>query len=155
MGNALWERRAGQVDGALQFDGVSTYVSTPFILNPIEVPFSVFAWIKGGEPGQSIISQNDGADWLAADTSEGQLSTRLSPPSAGRFPVPTPPLISDIVITDGNWHRVGLVWDELDRILYVDDVEVAREVVGYPESSDGDLYLGTGSNGETGTFWSD
>ncbi len=35
------------------------------------------------------------------------------------------PLQSQTVITDGGWHRVGQVWDGTNRILYVDDIEVA------------------------------
>ena len=67
----------------------------------------------------------------------------------------TPPLVSETVVTDGNWHRVGLVWDGPNRILYVDDLEVARDVLGaYPESCDGGLYLGTSPYRDAGTFWS-
>jgi hypothetical protein len=28
-------------------------------------------------------------------------------------------LLSETMITDGNWHRVGLVWDGIYRVLYV------------------------------------
>ena len=151
VGEALWERRAGHIDGALLLEGVGSYVSTPFILDSTEPPFSVFAWIKGGEPGQCIVSQSGGADWLASDAVTGHLSTSLSPPT-GRLPIPS--LISDIVITDGNWHRVGLVWDGVNRILYVDNIEVAQETVGHPALTGGDLYIGAGSDLGPGTFWS-
>jgi len=150
-GNPAWQLDGGMIGGALLFNGVEDYVDTPFVLNPAESTFSVFAWVKGGVPGQAILSQDEGANWLAVDPLAGQLSTSLSPP-LGRFP--TPPLVSDIVITDGNWHRVGLVWDGSDRILYVDNVEVAREVVGHLESASGGLYIGVGGNLEPDSCWS-
>ena len=151
VGDALWQSDGGHINGAIQLDGLNDYVDTPFVLNPKEGVFSVFAWIKGGAPGQAIISQADGQDWLVADSSAGQLSTRLSPPP-GRSPFP--PLISDIVITDGTWHRVGLVWDESDRVLYVDNVEVARDTVTPLDSASGNLFIGANSNLDAGSFWS-
>ncbi len=151
MGEALWQPESGYVDGALQFDGLINHVTTPFVLDAGRRVFSVFAWIKGGEPGQCIISQQGGSGWLAADLSEGQLFTSLSAPS-GRSPIP--PLISDVVITDGVWHRVGFVWDGIDRILYVDSIEVARDAQGHLEGSPGRLNLGVGAGFEAGSFWS-
>lgn len=35
------------------------------------------------------------------------------------------PLQSQTVITDGDWHRVDQVWDGTNRILHVDDIELA------------------------------
>ena len=64
------------------------------------------------------------------------------------------PLISAALITDGNWHRVGLVWDGLNRILYVDDVVVAEDTLPNLASADGSLVIGTSSGLEQGTFWS-
>jgi hypothetical protein len=43
------------VDGALECDGIDDYISTDFVLDPEDGSFSVFAWIKGGVPGQVII----------------------------------------------------------------------------------------------------
>lgn len=36
-------------------------------------------------------------------------------------------LSSQVVVTLGNWHRIGFVWDGPNRRLYVDDVEVAKD----------------------------
>jgi hypothetical protein len=55
---------------------------------------------------------------------------------------------------DGAWHRVGLTWDGSNRILYVDDVEVARDTQTSPPSSTGRLYIGAGSTLTAGSFWS-
>ncbi len=151
-GEPLWQSSAGQIDGALQFDGIDDYVSTPFILDPADAVFSVFAWVKGTTPGQVIISQTGGANWLLADPSEGKLQTSLSRPAGGRF-VPQP-LISEFIITDGNWHRVGLTWDGSNRILYVDDVEVATDTQGSLAGSNSGLHIGAGSTLDPASFFS-
>jgi hypothetical protein len=150
-GNPVWEPTAGKVRGALELDGADDYVSTPFILDPAAGAFSVFVWIKGGAPGQAIISQASGVNWLAAGTSQGKLMTELM--AAGRFGTP---LFSEAVIIDGEWHRVGLTWDGSTRTLFVDNVEVAKGTQGTLASSQGGLYLGAGSagRGEPGSFWS-
>ena len=31
------------------------------------------------------------------------------------------PFFPGVVITDGQWHRVGFVWDGITRALYVDE----------------------------------
>jgi len=137
-GDPLWQPLAGRIDGALALDGEDDYLRTPFILNPASRTFCVFAWIKGGAPGQTIISQKDvggdqGNTWLMADASYGRLMTRLMHP-------PFSPLISQSVITDNQWHHVGLMYDfiALHRYLYVDGIEVAK---------DGDFVGGKGSEG--------
>jgi hypothetical protein len=155
-GNPTWQPNSGQVDGALKFDGIDDYVSTDFVLNPSDSPFSVFAWIKDGASGQVILSQEGGVNWLMADSVDGTLRTDLKEAaSAGRDPKPPgPPLISPIVVTDGDWHRVGFVRDGINRILYVDDIEVARDTAVNLEAAVGGLYIGAGSGLEPGTFWS-
>jgi Tol biopolymer transport system component len=148
-GVPTWQPTGGIVDGALEFDGIDDYVSTPLVLNPADGEFSVFAWIKGGAPGQVVISQVDGANWLLADSSAGNLMTELK--GSGRSDRTS---ISQIVITDGNWYRVGLVWDGTYRTLYVDDVAVAEDAQTNLLSSENGLYIGTGKTMEPGSFWS-
>jgi L-ascorbate metabolism protein UlaG (beta-lactamase superfamily) len=156
-GGPAWLPADGKVAGALQLDGVDDYVSTPFVSNPANGTFSVFAWVRGGAPGQVIISQADGAGagevWLGADAPAGGLMSGLVPPPAGR--TATPALKSDFVITDGQWHHVGFVWDGSRRHLYADGVEVAEDTaaVAPPKSSDGGLYFGAGGTLDAGTFW--
>jgi len=154
FGDAVWQPDGGQVNGALAFDGTDDYVSTPFVLNPADGPFSVFAWIKGGAPGQVVISQISGANWLLADPSEGKLRTSLLRPVGGR--TAPQPLISEFIITDGAWHRVGFVWDGSYRTLYVDGTEVAKdtEPQGYLVPSDGGLYFGAASTLDAASFFS-
>jgi len=106
-----------------------------------------------------IISQEKGVNWLMVDTTDGALRTDLSTPEmtsrGGTIPA-GPPLICSTVITDGDWHRVGFVWDDSYRTLYVDDMEVARDkdVHGTLKGSTGGLYIGAGKNLEVGSFWS-
>ncbi len=159
-GGPLWQPAGGKLGGALEFDGVDDYVSTPFVLNPQDGAFSVFVWINTDTEGQVIISQSDGsvgpgATWLGTDISTGQLITDLMSPQ--------PSLRSESVITDGQWHHIALVWDGAFRYLYVDGIQAAKDTVvleGIP--SDGGLYFGAGKNLDAGlpqggipaNFWS-
>jgi len=152
MGSPTWQPDAGMIAGALQFDGVDDFVVTNPVAHLGEGPFSVLAWVKGGAPGQVIISQTAGANWLLADKSAGKLMTSLTRPPGGRDT--PPPLVSGFVITDGDWHRVGLVWDGANRVLYVDDTEVAKDTQNSLASSSGGLYFGAGKGLEPGGFWS-
>jgi hypothetical protein len=158
-GEPIWQPADGKMDGALQFDGINDYVSTDFTLNPVNGPFSVFAWIKGGASGQVIVSQKDatagrstipGSTWLGTDPLNGKLITTL-------MELPHGPLESEFVVTDGQWHHVGLVYDldELRRHLYADGIKVAgdTDMVG-PVASDGGLYFGAGKNLDVGSFFS-
>ena len=149
LGNPLWQPTGGKLDGALQLDGVGDCVTTEFVRDPSEGPFSVFAWVKGGAPGQVIVSQEKGANWLTADTSDGVLATEFK--SSGRT---AKALKSAVSITDGAWHRIGLVWDGSNRILYVDDIEVASDAQAGLAGTYKGLYFGAGSTLAPGSFWS-
>jgi len=154
-GDPLWQPLAGRIDGALALDGEDDYLRIPFILNPASGSFCVFAWIKGGAPGQMILSQRDvggdqGNTWLLADASYGRLMTRLMHP-------PFSPLMSQSVITDNQWHHVGLMYDfiALHRYLYVDGIEVAKDddFVG-GVGSEGDLIMGADKTLNAASFFS-
>jgi hypothetical protein len=155
-GSPLWQPVGGMLAGALEFDGNDDYVGTDFVLSPTHDEFSVLAWMKGGAPGQVIISQEGGMNWLMADTTDGALRTDLrTPQTTGRNPDPPgPPLICSTVVTDGDWHRVGFVRDGINRILYVDDVEVARDTAETLEFAYTGLYIGAASTLAPGTFFS-
>ncbi|MHC4440435.1 MAG: Kelch repeat-containing protein [Planctomycetota bacterium] len=147
-----WQPNGGILDGALELDGIEDCISTDFILNPADGPFSVFAWVKDGAPGQVVFSQLNGANWLGTDPDLGCLMTELMAPAVGRF---TPqPLISEYVITDGQWHRIGLVWDGSNRTLYVDSVIVAEDTQNGLANAFGGLYIGCGKSREPGSFFS-
>jgi N-acetylneuraminic acid mutarotase len=150
VGSPVWQPDGGMVAGALLFDGTYGYVSTDSVLNPAAGVFSVIAWTKGGAPGQAILSQTDGVGWLRADSTEGNLMTDLK---SGRS---SAPLLSQTCITDGDWHRIGFVWDGLYRLLYVDGIAVAVDVAPLSSlgTAVGGLHFGVGSTLTPGTFFS-
>ena len=148
MGAAVWRPNGGQVGGALQLNGANDYLATEYVVNPADGAFSVLAWIKGGMTGQVIVTQKTVSDWLLIDA-EGRLMTSIQ--CEGRS---AGPLLSEAVIADGQWHRVGLVWDGSYRTLTVDGVAGAEDILTGLVSSDQGLYIGAGSNLEQGTFFS-
>ncbi len=147
-GGPLWQPTGGKIGGAIQLDGADDCIKTPLVLNPAEGTFSVFAWIKGGAPGQVLLSQAGGANWLMAGNATGALMTQLK--ESGRK---SRDLASQKVITDGPWHRVGLIWDGANRVLVVDGVEVARDTQAGLIGANGGLYLGAGTALGPGSFW--
>ena len=148
MGNPVWQPTGGMVEGTLEFDGIDDCLITGSCINPAEGPFSVLASINGGAPGQTIIAQQVFADWLKLDT-EGKLTTELK--GLGRN---GGPLSSEAVITDGQWHRIGLVWDGSQRMLYMDGMLVAADSPDGLESSDRGLYIGAGKDYPSGSYFS-
>ncbi|MFC1765300.1 two-component regulator propeller domain-containing protein [Planctomycetota bacterium] len=145
----VWQSNSGINGGALEFDGFDDYIETPPILNPTPDKFSIFAWIKDGAPGQVILSLTSISDWLGADSLTGTLRTDIK--GTGRS---GGPLTSAAVITDGHWHRVGLVWNGTEKLLYVDDIEVARSNQFNLTGTNNGFSIGAGKNLEPGTFWS-
>jgi len=49
---------------------------------------------------------------------------------------------------------VGFLWDGSQRILYVDDLEVAKGTQTQLACSTGGLYIGAGKNLDAGSFFS-
>jgi len=152
-GAPQWLPSGGELGGALEMDGTDDYVKTDFVLNPEDGPFSVFAWVKAGGAEEVVLSQTDSGEndrsWLAAD-SAGNLMTYLIRLGRG-----AQPLISEVTITDGDWHRVGLVCDGSYRRLYADGVEVAAdsEARAGMVGADGGLHIGADSALSAGSFW--
>jgi len=150
IGDPTWQPMNGKVSGALQLDGMDDCVITPFVPDPARELFSVFAWVRSDAPGGVIISQGDGtwwgSNWLAAASPDGKLVTSLADPQ--------PRLESNVVITDGRPHQVGLVWNGSQRYLYVDGAQVAAdtsELVVIP--CDGPLYFGVGKDLDMTGSW--
>jgi len=149
IGDPFWQPISGIVDGDLEFDGTDYFVNTDFVLNPADGPLSVFAWVQDGAPGQTVISQFNGANWLATDSALRCLTTELC--SSGRGGIP---LLSAANITDGSWHRIGFVWDGAYRVLYVDDAPVAENTQRDLEGCVDGLNIGGGTDSAAGTYWS-
>ena len=140
-GAPIWWPNGGRVNGALELTGM-TFIMGGSVLNPADGPFSVLAWVKGGLPGQGIVTQQGGVDWLMADAVDGRLATELSPA-----------LCSETVITDGDWHRITVTWDGSACLLYVDDVlEAASAESGLPGST-GAVVIGCRKTMAPGTFF--
>ncbi len=117
IGGAMWRPMAGRLSGAIEFDGVDDCITTPFILNPSQDTFSVFAWVKEGAPGQTILSQIGGAHWLLVDSSTGGLATHSRCPAErgrSRLRPRLSPTVNGAASADLG-RRIG--------VLYVDDVE--------------------------------
>jgi hypothetical protein len=117
--------------------------------NLVEGPFSAVIWIKGGAPGQGVLSQMGVANWLCADSSSGTLTTELK--SLGEDGCS---LVSEVIITDDDWHRIAFVWDGLFRTLYVDGIAVAEDTQDGLQGSNNGLYIGAGQMMQPGTYWS-
>ena len=148
MGDPLWQAQGGRIAGAILLDGLDDALFTELELNPRDHHLSVFAWVKGGAPGQVVISEVNGANLLLNDPQSGSLMTDFG--SAGRM---GGPLRSDTTITGGDWHCIGLVWDGTNRMIYVDDAAVAEtSQVGFTQS-DGGLNIGCDKDMTPGTFW--
>jgi len=148
LGGAIWLPNGGHVDGAIELDGLDDCLIADTPLNPADGPFSVFAWINGGAAGQAIISEPAGPDWLSLDPKTGCLMTELT--SAGRG---ASLLLSQTNINDGNWHRVGFVWDGGFRMLYVDGVVVSSDMQSGLVSPGNGFYIGTGKAMAPGTYF--
>ncbi len=90
-----------------------------------------------------------------ADATDSALRTELRTPAVtGRAPGPAGlPLVASAGTVDGDWHRVGFVWDGTNKVLYRDDVEVARDTADALEPAAGGLRIGVGSTFAAGTFW--
>ena len=147
VGSSQWRPESGRVNGALELSGTA-FISAGHALNPANGPFSILAWVKGGLPGQTVISLAGAADLLTADAVTGALATGLAKRLRGGAA-----LSSAATITDGKWHRIALTWDGTSRRLYVGSILVAEDIQGSLASFSGELVIGAGRNMAPGTFW--
>ena len=148
IGVPAWQPDGGAVGGALECGG-ATFVVAKSVLNPSGGAFSAFAWVQGGVPGDVILSQQRGVNWLMLDPATGALMTELR--SGARQSKALP---SDAVITDDSWHRVGFTWDAGIRRLYVDDVLVAEGADVALEDCTGGMNIACGKLMAPATFFS-
>ncbi len=72
FGDAHWRPDGGAVAGALELDGTDNFVATNVVIDPSEGPLSIFAWVKGGRPGQVVFAQETGDNWLMAGLRTGR-----------------------------------------------------------------------------------
>jgi len=139
MGGAAWQPDGGVFGGALALDGVDDCIVTDSVAELSAGSFSILAWVKGGTPDEVILSGGT-ADWLYTNPADGSLMTALGSIAGNGVP-----LFSDVVITDGRWHRIGLVWDGTSRTLLVDEQEVARDEQAELAIPNAGLIIGAGA----------
>ncbi len=126
-----------------------TFIIAGYVLNPSDRPCSVHGRVKGGTPGRALVSQAAKMNVPLAERIAGCVMTEA--PSGARS---SSALCSQTVITDGDWHRVGLTVDGATRNLYVDDVLVAEDTQSGTAGYFGGVNLGCGKSMTPGTFWS-
>ncbi len=152
-GRPLWLPGVGVMGGALELDGLDDYVRAGTVLKPAEGPFTVFGWVRGGTPGQVILSQanaDGNVAWLGLDAATGVLMTAIS--DNGRF---TKPLVSDVTLAGDDWHEIRLVWDGVRRALYLDGDEAVSDTrdLGTLKFSNSDFFVGTTEDLAPDTFF--
>jgi hypothetical protein len=88
-----------------------------------------------------------GCSWLGIDVVGALTTDLMSSESAS--------VVSEVIITDGHWHRLGLVWDKSSKTstLYVDGVGIGDYLRPTQPKIYGGLQIGVGRNGEPGTFF--
>ncbi len=145
--NPTWHPDGGMVGGALEMNGVEDVVLVDPAPDLKGQAFSIVVWIRGAGPGQTVISQKD-TRLLYIDATDGTLASDLKGSRGGT------PLVSDAVVTGDNWHRVGLIWDGVNRILCADGQEVAQEPLSSADLSEAALIIGGQSNFKPGTYLS-
>ena len=149
LGEPVWQPDGGMVGGALELDGIDDCIITSTGPNPVEGSFSIVAWIKCSTRSQVIVSQPNGSDWLAVDV-EGKLMTELNVTSGQS----AAPLLSQALITDDQWHHIGLVWDGSRRMLGIDSVIVAEDTQDGEGVYSSGLYIGVGKDYAADTYFS-
>jgi hypothetical protein len=131
------------------FDGANDYIEAPNLRLLTDEPFSVGAWVKGGAPGEVVVSQRGRANWLMASRNDGYLMTELVTVQPWGQP-----LSSTYKITDGSWHQVYAEWDGDLLALYVNGEQVASASAPSVNVSDSAIVVGAGKNQHGDTFWS-
>lgn len=149
-GGAQWQPTAGHTDGALSLDGSTGYLGTGFVLDPADGSFTVSIWVKGGRPGQVLLSQALGQVWISIDSVTDGLRSNLLYGTRNAAAI-----VSHTPITEDQWHFIRLVWDGSRRHLYMDEVEVAADAnpINNLLSSRAGFYFGAGTRLDNGSFW--
>ncbi|KQX48844.1 LamG-like jellyroll fold domain-containing protein [Paenibacillus sp. Root444D2] len=148
--NGTWT--SGKIGGSLNFNGTSSYATTPHVLDPASPSnvrgFTAAAWVKldNSSGGVQLILQQDGTNgkiWLCR-RSDGTLETFLG--GTATISMGTIPL--------GTWTHVGLTYDGTTARLYLNGVlDTSHNVTANSEAVGGmiigaDKLLGELWNGE-------
>ena len=134
MGNPVWNPAGGQIDGALDFDGVDDYV--PLSANAVTTTeFTITAWANHYGPGGGLVKTNSifcqREDAMGPDHSAIHLITELKEGSPDAYAIirssDGPPQMLTYPKRDYNqWHHYAMTVSSSDFIFYVDGTEVNR-----------------------------
>lgn len=113
VGGPAWI--TGQVNGALQFDGVDDYVNVPGYQHPVNNKLSFALWFKA--------DALDAGVWYHAIDMPGRPARIRFQGNTLRFTVAGINLDQPGINT-GQWYHVAGTWDGIVQKLYVDGVEV-------------------------------
>ncbi|HLF05602.1 MAG TPA: LamG domain-containing protein, partial [Thermoplasmata archaeon] len=145
-GEPTWT--AGNIGGALSFDGVDDYVTVPDSLSlSFTGPFTLSAWIRtnSNTVQQGIIEKYDccTTGYALRLTGGGKLEVWIVAPSNVNA-------LGATTITTGVWHHVAGVWDGAVLRVYLDGVQdgMTATAVGPPDSA---ATLKIGARGDDAT----
>ena len=146
QGDPIWQPTSGQIDGALQFDGVDDYVVVTGYKGITGTQArTCSAWIKTTQPSAQIINwgstDDSGAEWVICLNSDGALCAVVGGGS----------IYGVTDLADGFWHHIAVVLpddgspDISEALLYVDGIpESFGGVAAYPVNTavTGDVKIG-------------
>ena len=123
---------AANVPSSLTFDGTNDYIALNMSYNIAGQinQLTVEAWVNTSENGTGAfdnwsIIDFDRSDYynlfIAGDNSQVGFSTKGNGGSVHDF-------YSGVSVNDGNWHHIAAVYDGTDKIIYIDGIEVARNI---------------------------
>ncbi|MBL4706639.1 MAG: hypothetical protein JKY54_19070, partial [Flavobacteriales bacterium] len=127
----------------LTFDGTNDYVALDYSYNTSFTTFTVEAWVKTTFSGSSY-SDN----WAIVDFDRSEYYSVYVRGDNGQVGFSTSDNTSSIddfssgagnTVNDGQWHHIAVAYDGTDKIIYIDGIEVARNI-----SAHGGNSLGTG-----------
>ncbi|MCP9234375.1 LamG-like jellyroll fold domain-containing protein [Lewinella sp. JB7] len=153
---------SGDIDYALNFDGVNDYVELPTLTFLANTGFSVQGWFRTDPNVNGVLFElfpvggTDGKNYMSVQTlTDGRLVANYRSPAnnAGG-----PALFSSsspvVSLADGNWHHYTVVLREDLKMfsLYVDGVLASESAANYqPLPGDVSATIGRLSSGGTGS----
>ncbi|MEZ5325050.1 MAG: LamG-like jellyroll fold domain-containing protein [Verrucomicrobiales bacterium] len=133
-------------DFAIQFDGIDSSVTTEASLGGLDA-FSMSGWVKFDvdQPNRTgFYGQNDVIEFGMISAT----SIELWDPTAGALGIPFGP-------TSEGWAHVAVVYDENERIVYINGENAGSSGPGVPTADGADLFNigGDGIQDATGNFF--
>ena len=135
---------AGKIGQAIQFDGLDDYVdcgTAPAL--DIRDAITVSCWIKVAaftKNWEAILAKGDNSYRMSRSATTGNsIHFGCNGPTGGN-------LDATAIVTDNNWHHVALVYDGVNKLIYIDGREDARVAsTGRINLSTNPLWIGNNS----------